>query len=138
VIRKATAADLDEIVAIVAEFDALKLWPEPLVLNRDDFRKTCGRLLEIGVIFLSERGVIALTLNPSLFNYAVKVASELFFYAPDGRGDDLRKAAEAWAADKAQLICMGAHEPGPVERVSKWYRRKGYAPSARLFAKRIA
>lgn len=136
-IRQASAADLDRIVELVAEFGAKGLWPEPLVLDPGDFRQTCERMLERGVMFLSERGVIALTVNPSLYNYRVLVAAEMFFYAPDGRGDELRKAAEAWASERADLLMMGGHEPGPIERISTWYRRKGYAPAARLFSKRV-
>lgn len=100
-----------------------------------DFAETCARLLEAGVIFVSGGGVLGLVVNPSLYNHAVRVASELFFYAPDGRGDDLRRAAEMWAAEHADLIVMGAHEPGSVERLANWYRRAGYQPIGRQFAK---
>jgi len=137
VIRQATAEDIEFVVDLIREFDGLKLWPDPLRLNEDDFRQTVRGLIGQGVIFLSERGFIALTVYPSLYNYSVRIASEMSFYAPDGRGDELRRAAEAWAAERADILVMGGHEPGPIERIARWYRRKGYAPTARLFAKRV-
>jgi hypothetical protein len=137
VIRRATAADLPWLVALGAQFHAEPRWPAPLTFNPDDFAETCARLLEAGVIFLSERGLIGLMVSPSIYNHSVTVASELFFWAPDGQGDALRRAAEQWASEHADVLVMGAHEPGPVERISNWYRRKGYVPIGRQFARAV-
>jgi len=137
VIRQATVADVPHIVALGRAFHAQPRWPAPLTFRAADFADTCDRLLDAGAIFLSERGLIGLVVNPSIYNHAVAVASELFFWAPDGQGDALRRAAEAWAKDRAAVLIMGAHEPGPVERIANWYRRKGYSPIGRQFAKVI-
>ena len=136
-IREATAADLPQLVALVARFHSEPRWPAPIVFNAEDFAKTAERLIEVGVIFLSEGGLLGLTLQPSIYNYDVTVCAELFFWAPDGRGDELRKAAEAWAAERASLLILSGHEPGPIERIANWYRRKGYTPIGRQFAKVI-
>lgn len=124
-------------VALGAALHAEHRWPAPLTFCPADFAQTCVALLASGgAIFLTETGgLIGLTVSPSLYNHADKVVSELFFWAPDGRGDALRKAAEAWAKDRAAVLVMGAHEPGPVERIATWYRRKGYAPIGHQFAK---
>lgn len=135
-VRAATEQDIPRLVALVAAFHAEPRWPGPLSFKAEDFAQTCQALLASGgAVFLSDGGLIGLTVNPSLYNHAVKVASELFFWAPDGRGDALRQAAEAWAKDRACLLVMSAHEPGPVARIANWYRRKGYQPIGRQFAK---
>jgi hypothetical protein len=137
VIRRASADDLPRLVQLGARFHAEPRWPSPIVFSPDDFAETCKRLLEVGVIFLSENGLLGLIVQPSLYNYDAPVCAELFFWAPDGRGDELRRAAEAWAKDRAVMLVMSAHEPGPVERIARWYRRKGYVPIGRQFAKVI-
>ncbi len=136
-IRQATAADLPRLVALGAAFHRQDRWSGTLTFDAASFRVTCERMLEVGAIFLSDGGLIGLVVNPSIYNHATSVASELFFWAPDGRGDELRKAAEQWASERASVLVMGCHEPGPVERISNWYRRKGYAPIGRQFAKVI-
>jgi hypothetical protein len=130
-------ADLPHLVALGERFHAEPRWPSPIVFNAGDFAETCRRLLEVGVIFLSENGLLGLIVQPSIYNYDVSVCAELFFWAPDGRGDELRRAAEAWAKDRSAMLVMSAHEPGPVERIANWYRRKGYVPIGRQFAKVI-
>lgn len=136
-IRQATSADLPWVVELGAQFHAEDRWSGTLTFAPESFWATCEQLLEVGAIFLSERGVIGLVVNPSIYNHATRVASELFFWAPDGRGDALRRAAEAWTKQHADVLVMGAHEPGPVERIANWYRRKGYTPIGRQFAKVI-
>lgn len=134
-IRAATEADLDHIVGLVAEFHSVPRWPWDEAFRAEDFRETARLILQRGVIFLSERGLIGLTVSPSLYNHKQATCSELFFWAPDGQGDALRRAAEAWAKNRAQIIIMSAHEPGPVARILNWYRRKGYVPIGRQVAK---
>lgn len=136
-IRRATADDLDEITALGNAFHSVERWAGLVAYRPDDFRATCGLLIERGAIFLSDRGLIGLSLGPSIYNHSLTVCSELFFWAPDGQGDALRKAAEGWASEHADVLVMGCHEPGPVERISNWYRRKGYAPIGRQFAKAV-
>lgn len=136
-IRVATAADLDHIVALGAEFHRVDRWSGLIAFDPADFRAACELLIARGVILLSDGGLIGLTVSPSIYNHALSVCSELFFWAPDGRGDALRRAAEQWASDRASVLVMGCHEPGPVERISNWYRRKGYSPIGRQFARAV-
>lgn len=136
-IREAQASDLPRLVDLGAKFHVRPRWPEPITFDAEDFAETCRRLLEVGVIFLSDGGLLGLIAQPSIYNHSVRVCAELFFWAPDGQGDALRKAAEAWAKDRAVMLILSGHEPGPIERIANWYRRKGYAPIGRQFAKVI-
>jgi hypothetical protein len=69
VIREATVADLGHIVSLVAAFHAEPRWPEPIQFNARHFRATAWRLIGSGVILLSERGLLGLTVSPSLYNH---------------------------------------------------------------------
>lgn len=130
--RRATADDIDHIIALGAAFhDEHGVGPQGF--NAGDFGLSVAATIERGAVFLSDGGAIGLAVAPSFLDHSKRLALELFFWAPDGRGDELRKAAEAWAADNADALIMSAHEP--AERAANWYRRKGYAPIGRQFAK---
>jgi hypothetical protein len=132
VIREATAADIPLIVSLGADFHATPQWGGTITFDPESFAKTATRVIETGVIFLSGRGLIGLRASPSIYNYGQEVVSELFFWAPDGRGNALRRAAEQWAAGR--VLVLGAHEPADP-RIEHWYRRAGYVPIGRQFAK---
>lgn len=121
-------------MALGEAFHATPQWPG-LTFFPEDFRQTAKAILDRGVIFLSRGGLIGLVVAPSLYNREAKVAAEMFFWAPDGEGDALRRAAEEWARERADVLVMNAHEPGDVERIACWYGRKGYVPMGRQFAK---
>lgn len=135
-IRRALSADLAELAALGAEFHAEDRWSGVLRFDPESFALTCQALLERGAIFLSDHGLIGLSVSPSIYDHNLKVCSELFFWAPDGRGDALEAAARHWASRHADVILMGAHEPHDA-RVDRWYRRKGYAPIGRQYARRL-
>jgi hypothetical protein len=133
VIRRAGVQDIPEIVTRGAEFHATDRWSGLLTFDPASFEKTALALLENGAIFLSKRGLIGLARTRSIYNHAEPVCSEMFFWAPDGRGDQLRRAAEQWASG---LLILGAHEPADP-RIETWYRRAGFVPVGRQFAKVI-
>lgn len=86
-------------------------------------------------VFVTAQGVLGVIAAPLWCGEALTV-QELFFWASDGRGSALRRAAEAWAASKgAAAVLMGAHEPGDIERVGRWYARAGYEPHGRFYKK---
>lgn len=132
--REATYDDLREIVMLVEAFHQVPRWPG-VAFDAADFAVTATRVIERGVIFLSDWGLIGMLVGPSIYNAKSRIAAEMFFWAPDGRGDALRLAAEAWARQRADVIVMGAHEPGPTVRIARWYARKGYVPMGHQFAK---
>lgn len=131
-VRIATLADVPFIVGLGADFHSGPQWGGTVTFDPESFAKTAELVIEQGVIFLSDRGLIGLRVSPSIYNHSQEVVSELFFWAPDGRGDALRKAAEQWA--KGKTLVMGAHEPADP-RIEHWYRRAGYVPIGRQFAK---
>jgi GNAT superfamily N-acetyltransferase len=135
-IRKATADDLPRILDLGAEF--LALGPYAWVpLDLAAFETFCRGLLEVGVIFLSDDGLIAGCLSPFYFNPSVVMAAELFWFArSDGRA--LRQALEDWAKDQGcvALTCSGlANEREATIR--RLYGRAGYDVTEVAFVKRF-
>src|SRR5512142_1355157 len=89
--KRADLTDIPAILALGAAFHAEERWSGLLTYQEASFRRSCELLIERGAIFLTERGLIGLSLGPSIYNHALTVCSELFFWAPDGKGDLLRK-----------------------------------------------
>lgn len=135
-ILKATINDLPRVVDLGNRFHSVERWSGILDYRAEDFARSCERLIEHGAIFLSEDGLIGLCVSPSIYNHSQRVCSELFFWAPDGRGEALYRAAVSWAADNADIIVMSGHEPFDP-RLDHWYRRKGFAPIGRQYARII-
>lgn len=138
-IRRAELDDLAEVVALVGDFHTPGEWHGLAEFDPISFSEVAAGIIRQGVIFLSERGLIGLVLVPWTYNTNVTVAAECFFWAPDGRGDALLRAAEDWAADKADLISTSAHIPGEprLKRIDRWFRRKGYLPMGLQYAKAV-
>lgn len=133
VIREATEDDLGYIVDLVERFHEQSLWKGLVPFDRESFRHTAGGLLarDDALILLSEGGIVALSKCPLYFNHGETITAELLFWAPDGQGDALRKAAEEWACG---LVAIHAH--GADGRVGNWLMRKGYAPIEAIYLKR--
>lgn len=131
-IRRATPDDLQQVVELGEAFHAATIWKDLAPFDRDSFEASVEALLDRddAAIFLSPGGFIGLTKVGLYFNRAVPVTAELFFWAPDGQGDALRKAAERWAGG---LLVMNAHLAEP--RAANWYARKGYRPLEATFLK---
>lgn len=124
-IRRATADDLDEIVELGAAFHVYG--PYAFVpMDRDAFHAFCRALIETGVIFLSEEGMLGGLMNPLYFNPSVTMGAELFWWAPKG-GRALRIAFEEWAKDQGgigvQFSCL---EDEHVTIARKLFERAGY------------
>lgn len=135
-VRVPNVGDLPALVALGARFLAASHWDVKTDLA--DLEASLRALIEQDhtALFHTEGGMIGLGLSPLYFNRAVSVAVEIFFWAEDGKGDALRRAAERWAKAKgARSIHMGAHLPGPVDRLENLYRRAGYVPFGRSYSK---
>lgn len=136
-IRRATEADLPAIVEFGRDFYAASHWAS---IADYDPERTAGTLRSLierqdTALFISPRGLIGMVLLP-LWCGDVLTAQEFIFWAGDGQGAALRRAAEAWADEHgARVVVMGAHEPGDMDRIEKFYRRNGYAPHGRSFRK---
>lgn len=135
-IRKASADDLPRILELGAEF--LALGPYAWVpLDREAFSTFVLSLLEVGVIFLSDDGLIAGCLSPFYFNPSVVMAAELFWFArTDGRA--LRQALEDWAKERGcvALTCSGLANDREAT-IRKLYARAGYDATEVAFVKRF-
>lgn len=136
-IRTATHEDIPHIVELGAEFLAAS--PHAWVgLDRDAFADFAGRMIDHGVIFLSDDGMIGGVISPMFFNPAVSTVAELFWFARK-EGRELRKALEVWAREKgaAGMTCAGLINEREAT-IRKVYERAGYVPSEVAFVKRFA
>lgn len=135
-IRRATQDDLPRIVDLGAEF--LAECPYSWVpLDALAFAEFASGMIEKGVIFLSDDGMIGGVIAPFYFNPAVTMAAELFWWARSG-GQELRQALEVWGREQGcqALTCSGLtgdREPA-IRRV---YARAGYYPAEVAFVKRL-
>lgn len=134
--RKATPDDLPRILELGDAFRAMGpyAWAP---LDAEAFATFAAGLIESGVIFLSDEGMLGGCLSPLYFNPSVILAAELFWYAPKA-GDDLRQAFEAWAKDNGcqAVACSGLaneREAG-IRRI---YSRAGYRATEVAFIKRF-
>jgi len=123
VIREAGPDDLGHVVEIGRAFHAVSLWAELVPFDEGSFAASAADLIgrDSAVILLSDAGFLGLTKVGLYFNRAVAVTAELFFWAPDGMGDDLRRAGERGAGG---LLVMNAH--GGDDRAGRWYARHNY------------
>ena len=124
-IRKATHDDLDRIADLGGDFHAFSPWRE-VPFDRDSIKAFCARLIDGGVIFLSDDGLLGGLLNPLYFNPAYVVAAELFWWAPK-EGRELRLAFEEWAKEMgAYAVQFSALGNEKSETVGKLFQRAGY------------
>ena len=135
-IRTATRADMPEILRLGRDFHAACPYRD-FPLDLDAFAEFAGRLIDHGVIFLSEDGMIGGLMSAMYFNPEVRTGAELFWWAPKG-GQALRKAFELWAKDQgAVAVQFSGLADDRAETVTKLFRRAGYQPAEMAFFKRF-
>jgi len=135
-IRVATHEDVPEVVRLGAEFLAYsvhKEWP----LDPEAFAVFAGRLIDGGVIYLSDDGMLGGMLNPLYFNPAIVLGCELFWWARKD-AQALRVAFEDWCRAKGAVgvnfTGMRDERAPAVERI---YSRAGYVATETGFLKRF-
>ncbi len=135
-IRQATVDDLELIGDLGAQFLAASPYAD-VPLDIVAFSDFAGRMIEHGVILLSDDGMLGGVLNPLYFNPSVVFAAELFWWAPK-EGRALREAFEAWAREHG---AMGVQFSGisneRAATVTKLFQRAGYEPVELAFLKRF-
>ena len=135
-IRRATLEDMPDVVRLADEFRAYSPY-SAIPLDEDAFTAFAARLIEHGVILMSEDGLLGGCLNPIYFNPAYVFAAELFWWARKG-GQDLLRAFEGWAQEQGavgvQFTGLRDDHSRAIERV---FRRAGYAPIETAFIKRF-
>lgn len=124
-IRRADHDDVDAVVRFGADFHAYSPW-KSVPFDAEATAQFVGRLIDNGVIFISETGMIGGLLNPLYFNPSHIVAVELFWWATKG-GRDLMQAFEAWSEEQGasaiQFSALGDHQS---ERMAQLFDRAGY------------
>lgn len=136
-IRRATPADLAEIVSLGAEF--LEASPSRWIpLNEADFAETASRLIDgAGAIFLSDDGFIGGITVPCYFNFAHSFAAELFWFARK-EGQELREAFEAWGRERgATAATASGLADGREKAIRRVFRSAGYETMEIGFMKRF-
>ena len=124
-IRKATHDDLDRIADMGRDFHAFSPWRK-IPFDRDSTKDFCARLIDGGVILISDHGMIGGLVNPLYFNPDFSVGCELFWWAKSG-GRALMEAFEEWAMEQGvsglQFSALG---DGNAERMAQLFDRAGY------------
>lgn len=136
-IRRATLDDMPRILDLGAEF--LSFGPYAWVpLDRDAFAESAAKMIEVGVIFLAEDGMLGGVFYPFYFNPSIKLAAELFWYSPKN-GRELREAFEDWAKSEgcAGVTCSGLANDRETT-IRKLFGRAGYEATEVAFVKRFA
>lgn len=135
-IREATHADLPQIITLGAEFHAYSPYRD-VPFDAEAFGEFCARLIDGGVILLSDDGMLGGLLNPLYFNPSVVMGAELFWWARR-EGRQLREAFEAWAKDRgAQGVQFSGLADERQETIRKVFARAGYVPTEQAFFKRF-
>lgn len=134
-IRAATHADLDALVAMGEHFHASTPYSLELKNNPDQYRAVGAGLIEapLGVLLVRDvEGVPVGMLGGALFNHPLSgelTAGELFWWAtPDHRGVTgvwLLKGFEEWARDHG-AVHLQMVQPVWADRVGELYEALGY------------
>lgn len=135
-IRKADASDLARIVEMGVQFHAYSPYRE-FPFDADDFGEFAGRLIESGVILLSDDGMLGGVLHPLFFNSTAIMGCELLWWAGK-TGRQLREAFEVWAREQGAVGVMFSGLSDEREpTIRKVFARAGYQPGELAFFKRF-
>lgn len=136
-IRHAAPADIPELVELARDFHAYSPWADLIPYDPEGMADFIGRLIEHGVVLMSEDGMCAGLLNPAFFNPSFVMAAELMWWAPkDGRA--LRLAFEEWAlANGAHAVQFSGLGDDRAPTIAKLFKRAGYTPVETGFFKRL-
>lgn len=125
IIRKATHDDVDMVVDMGRDFHAYSPWSH-IEFDREATKEFIGKVIEGGVVFLSDSGMIGGVLNPLYFNPSHVVAAELFWWAKSG-GIPLMRAFEEWAKENnARGLQFSGLGDAKSERMDRLFTRSGY------------
>lgn len=131
----ATEADIPLILDLCREARVGSVWDDVGVeFNAADCEATIRGLMENpdAVVLVCDRGTLWMAKFPVWFNYAERIANEIFFYATKG-GDALRREGERWVG--GGLMTLSRHDKTDP-RLDRLYQRAGYAPIEHTFIRR--
>ncbi len=136
-IRRATDADIPEIVEMGARFLAYSMHRD-IPLDREAFAETARLMISGGILLLSDEGMLGGFLVPLYFNPAYVAAAEVFWFAPK-EGSALKAAFEEWAVESgAYAIQFSAIADDRISAVDRIYRRSGFKPVEMAYLKRVS
>lgn len=124
-IRKAGHDDIPLVVDMGRDFHDYSPW-RSVPFDRDATSAFVTSLIEKGVIFISETGMIGGLLNPLYFNPSFSVACEIFWWAKEG-GRELMGTFEEWGVNNgAKGIQFSALGDDKSDRMDVLFNRAGY------------
>lgn len=124
-VRRATQDDVGAVVRFGSDFHAYSPW-KSIPFDPDATSEFVTKLINGGVVFMSDTGMIGGLLNPLYFNPAHVVAVELFWWATKN-GRELMSAFEDWAQENgAHSIQFSALGDDRAERMAQLFDRAGY------------
>jgi hypothetical protein len=106
--RQAVLADLETVVALCREFHSISLWSS-IPFDEDHVTKLAANTIATGGVFLVDGGLIAGLVTGTVFAPDVLMAAEIIWYAPNGGGQELRTAFEAWAVSQGATVSQLTH-----------------------------
>lgn len=145
-IRRATAADLDAIIAMALCFQETTSYAKHLRATPETLRTLAVGMLgnDEAVIFLAERhgsvlGMIAATLYRQIMSQELIGTEVCWWMNPEARDGRtalrLMRAAEQWAIDRGAVVFQMM---APTARVGALYERLDYELIERHYQKRVA
>jgi GNAT superfamily N-acetyltransferase len=144
VIRHATAADIEALVALGREIAAQSEFQRDVVPDEATMRALAERFAEgdtVTALVAEEAhglvGVLGLALFPHLVSGALQAAQLCWWVTPAARGTvgpALLTAAEEWArAGGVQALHMAA----PTDRYGRLFAHRGYAPDVTTYVRTL-
>jgi GNAT superfamily N-acetyltransferase len=144
-IRRAGQADIDAVVDMGERFYATTKYAEWAPFCRDSSRQLVQRLVDSGVVLLSERdgsadGMVGVFVAPFMFCHDVLCAHEVFWWVePSSRGgltawrllQRLEQECAAAGCSAIQMLSL-ATSPGHADKL---YERAGYDRTEKAFTK---
>lgn len=137
-IRQAKATDVPRLVEICRAYHPRSHWaPVSFNVEKATSRFTDWIDNENVLVLIGDNSLLVGCATEPWFSDDT-ITQELLFYAADKAGIALRDTFEAWARGQDTVLnLMSAQEPGPAEVMTRWYRRAGYRPFGRSFAKEL-
>lgn len=146
-IRKATLADVPEIVRMSAAFYPTTHYAQWCDMDEDSVAGLATGLIENDVFFVAEQegalvGMVGIMLVPFLFNRDHLFATEIVWWvAPEVRGTSvaarLLDVIEAPCRDRGAARIQMVHMPNSPPQAAALYERMGYARSEISYTKEL-
>lgn len=144
-IRKATLADVPEIVRMSAAFYPTTHYAAWCPMDEDSVAGLATGLIENDVFFVAEQdsalvGMVGVMLVPFMFNQAHVYATEIVWWvAPEVRGSSvaarLLQVIEQPCRDRGAARIQMVHMPNSPPQAAALYERAGYARSEISYTK---